>query len=144
VRGSIGKESFFDYAGDAVAVFEADDSIEWACLIEQQFAESLREAASDDDLSHPALSFSFDGVMYRGHRFGFCGSDEGTGVDDDDVCVVSILCDDEAGLGDLREHSFAVDHIFGTTEGDEANGNLFSVLPGIHWRIKLAEKHRQV
>jgi len=106
-----------------------------ADLIEQFFAESLREAAGDDDLSHLALSFSFDGVAYRVYRFGFCGSDEATGVDDDDIGVVGILCDDEAGLCDLRQHPFAVDHIFGTAEGDKSDGYAFFVLFCGHWPI---------
>ena len=131
----IGEEGFFNYVRDVVPMLEADDSVDLADLIEQFFAESLREAAGDDDFLHPALLFLPDGVMYRVHRFGFCGSDEATGVDYDDIGVVGILGNDEASLRDLRQHPFAVDHIFGTAECDKSDSYPFFVLFRGHWPI---------
>jgi len=61
-------------------------------------------------------------VTYGIERFGLCGRDEATGIYDDDIGVVGILCDGEARLGDECEHPLTVDHIFGTAEGDETDG----------------------
>lgn len=59
--------------------------------------------------------------------FSFGGCDEAASVDDDDGGIVGVLCDAEAGLGDLGQHSFAIDHIFGTAERYKANGNFLSI-----------------
>jgi hypothetical protein len=117
----IGKEGIFDYICDVVSVFETDDCVDLACLTEQLFTEALREAAGDYDFSHPALLLLLDGVAYCINRFGFGGCDEATGVDNDDIGVVGILVNDEAGLCDLRQHPFAIDHIFWTAEGDKSD-----------------------
>jgi hypothetical protein len=129
-----------------VSMFKADDYVDSFSFIEQLSADSLREAAGDDDFSHPALSLLLDGVAYRTNRFGFGGCDEATGVDNDDVGVIGILGNNEAGLCYLRQHPFAIDHIFWTAEGDEADGypapafayagtSLFFILFCGHWPI---------
>ena len=74
-----------------------------------------------------ALLFSFEGVIDGVEGFCFGGCDEAAGIDDDDGGVVGVLGDAEAGLGDLGEHTFAIDHIFGTAEGYKANGNFLSI-----------------
>ena len=74
-----------------------------------------------------ALLFSFEGVIDGVEGFGFGGRDEAAGIDDDDGGVVWVLGDAEAGLGDLGEHTFAIDHIFGTAERYKADGNFLSI-----------------
>jgi len=116
-------------------LLEAEDGVDAGGFVEEVFTHSLRQAAGDDDFLHFAFLFLADGEVYCVDGFCFGGGDEATGIDDDDVCVVGILCDDETGLGDEGEHSFAVHHIFGTAEGDEADGSPFFILFRIHWPI---------
>jgi len=74
-----------------------------------------------------ALLFLFEGVIDGVEGFGFGGRDEAAGIDYDDGGVVGVLCYAEAGLGDLCEHTFAIDHIFGTAERYKANGDFLSI-----------------
>jgi len=127
-----GCEGRLNYIDNVVALLEAEDGVDTIGFDEEVFIHSLCQAAGDDDLLHFAFLFLADGEVYCVERFGFGGCDEATGIDDDDVCVVGILCDDEAGLGDEGEHPFAVHHIFGTAEGDEADGSPFFILFNIH------------
>ena len=78
-------------------MLEAEDGVDSGGFIEEVFTHSLRQAAGDDDFLDMALLFLFDGIIYGVEGFGFGGGDEAAGIDDDDVCVVGILCYTEAG-----------------------------------------------
>ena len=113
-------------------MLEAEDGVDAGGFVEEVFAHSLCQAAGDDDFLHFALLFLFDGVLYDVEGFRFGGCDEAAGIDDDDIGIIGVLCYTEAGLGDEGEHPFAVHHIFGTAEGDEADGSPFFILFNIH------------
>ena len=102
-------------------MFEAEDCVDLADFVEQFFAEALWQAAGDDDLLHLSFLFLFDGAAYSFECFCFGGSDEAASVNNDDVGVVGIFSNDEAGLCDLRQHPLAIDDIFGTAESDETD-----------------------
>lgn len=129
--GFVGCEGGLNNPDDVVARLEAENGVDAWGFGEEGFTHSLGEASSDDDFSDMAFLFSFEGVIYGVEGFRFGGCDEAAGIYYEDEGVVGVVGDAEAGLGDLGEHSFAIDHVFGTAEGYKANGNFLS----IHLRI---------
>jgi hypothetical protein len=138
--GFVGGEALLDDGGDVVAVFEAYDSIDLADLAEQLRAESLWEAAGDDDFLHLSFLFLFDGAAYYGEGFGFGGFYETTGIYNDDVGVISIVRNDEARLRNQGQHPFAIDEIFGTAEGDETDPSRPTSLDSASSRGRTSER----
>jgi hypothetical protein len=91
-------------------------------LLEDLFADSLGEAAGDDDFSDEAAGLLFKDVLDDFEGFGFCGFDEAAGVDNDKVGLVGVFDEGEAGLDDLGEHLFAVNNVLGAAQCVEADG----------------------
>jgi hypothetical protein len=135
LKRSVSGECFSDYISDIVAVLQTDYRIDTGCLIEHFFAETLRQATGDDNLSDPAFLFSADGVVYRIERLGFGGGNKTAGVYDDDIGVVAVVGNDEAGLCDLGQHSFAIDYVLGTAESDKSHCYRRSVFFQLHQPI---------
>jgi hypothetical protein len=79
-------------------------------------AESLGQASGDDDF---AVAFLGDGLADGGDGFLFSGFEESAGVDDGDVGGLGAI-DLMAGVAKDARDFFAIDLVFGASEGDDA------------------------
>jgi hypothetical protein len=97
----------------------ADHAVDLGHERAQFLAETLREAAGDDQLLTRLLLRRV--LQDRIGRLGFGRIDEGAGVDDHGIRVRRLGHELPAGLAELADHHLGIDEILSTTERNEGD-----------------------
>jgi hypothetical protein len=117
------QQSFFYNLDYIITVFKTDYGIDAGRLFKQSFAQSLRQAASDNDFAHTAFLFLPDCLSDCVKRLIFGRRYKAAGIYNNDVGVIGVLSNNQARTGNLRQNPLAIDHILGTAQGDKTDSN---------------------
>ena len=110
--------------GNFLELVEADEGVDFAEFPGQLGGEALGHTTGNNEALigaatvEAAVAMSFED---GGDAFGFCGIDEGAGVDDQDVRVGGVGRKIDSCRAEVSKHDFGIDEIFRTTERDETD-----------------------
>lgn len=120
-RGGRHIQAVGDDVGDAVALVQSDDGVDFGDFVGQGLSHAFGQTAGDDDFFDAMLFLLFDGAADGVHGLFFGRSDEAAGINDNRIRIVRIGADDEIRFADAGEHNFAVHDIFRASQCDESH-----------------------
>jgi len=126
-----------DYVGDIIACAKARDCVYPLNFVRELHAHSLGKTTGDNDPHDLATFFSLNRASYCLKRFIFGWFYESAGVNNHDISVINVICEDKTGLTDISQHLLAVHNVFGAAKRDKGYrwGVLFAL--GSHKQRKI-------
>lgn len=122
-------DGLLDDLGNLFDLVDAHEGVDFGKEFGKFFAETLRQAAGNDQALSAVLGFAEFGGFENGvDTFFLGGVDEGAGVDDDDIGAGGVVGDFDTAFHERAEHDLGIDEVLGAAEGDEAHAHRLFVV----------------